>query len=304
MARKSSSRSPSPSRKKAAPPPSGPVSAQTALTATLGWFALISASGLILPDKLMEGYQIPLDKLRKDEKAEALVIQMFQNWVLWLLLGTGIQSIVRRNGNKTSEGLCCLANLAMMLIFLGVGEWKANAGWIGLGMPEMSINFNRALFSVFVVMNYLGWQASGSPKPDLALLKGNTSLASKYTAALCVVFGAAMLLDLDGLFEQYHFTNKKGTVEGKWIEAIFTGMGQTLIGNTIALVCMLGADKKTAGEINRWIWAFFGMQIAAGAILSPLNKKLLMTEIDPNMQLFNIGLWFAGGFLAWKEMIV
>jgi|EP01047_Picozoa_sp_COSAG01_P054908 hypothetical protein len=46
------------------------------------------------------------------------------------------------------------------------------------------------------------------------------------------------------------------------------------------------------------------MQIAAGAILSPLNKKLLMTEIDPNMQLFNIGLWFAGGFLAWKEMIV
>ena len=64
----------------------------------------------------------------------------------------------------------------------------------------MSINFNRALFSVFVVMNYLGWQASGSPKPDLALLKGNTSLASKYTAALCVVFGAAMLLDLDGLY--------------------------------------------------------------------------------------------------------
>ena len=78
-------------------------------------------------------------------------------------------------------------------------------------------------------------------------------------------------------------------------------MGQTLIGSAASLVFMLGADKKTAADINRWIWAF-GMQIAVGSITNNINQKLLVEGIDPNMQLFDVALWSIGGFLAWREI--
>ena len=217
-------------------------------------------------------------------------------------MGTGILSIVRRGGETTAEGLCCFSNMIGMAIFLGVGEWKGNATWMDMGMPAMCVNFNRGLFTLFIGLNYLGWQASGSPKPDLELLKGGASLGSKYAAAVSLAFGLAMLFDMEGLFKQYNF-DPKDKVLKSWITAIFTGMGQTLVMNAVTLVCMLGAEKKTKSDINRWLWAFFVMQIAVNAITGPINKKLLMPDIDMNMQTFNVFLWIAGGTLAWKEMI-
>jgi hypothetical protein len=33
-----------------------------------------------------------------------------------------------------------------MSTFLLVGEWKHNAMWLEMGMPDISVNFNRVLF--------------------------------------------------------------------------------------------------------------------------------------------------------------
>ena len=63
MARKSSSRSPSPGKTKAKAA-AGPVTANTALTATLSWFAIIGFTGLVFPTTLMEGYQVTTPSVR------------------------------------------------------------------------------------------------------------------------------------------------------------------------------------------------------------------------------------------------
>jgi hypothetical protein len=69
-----------------------------------------------------------------------------------------------------------------------------------------------------------------------------------------------MIFNIDELFAQYNFSGGDG-FQKQWIYAIFTGMGQTLLTNAVGLACMLSGDKKSVAQINRFLWAFYTMQV-------------------------------------------
>ena len=80
-----------------------------------------------------------------------------------------------------------------------------------LGMPAEAVNFNRAIGAVMCTLSFLGWQSSGSAKPDLSALiaaPGDAAAdALRYSIVLCALFGCMMLYDLDELFDQYGFSS-------------------------------------------------------------------------------------------------
>ena len=88
---------------------------------------------------------------------------------------------------------------------------KANAMCADLGMPAEAVNFNRAVGAVMCTLSFLGWQSSGSAKPDLSALTAAPGDAAadalRYSIVLCALFGCMMLYDLDALFDQYGFSS-------------------------------------------------------------------------------------------------
>jgi len=296
------SRSASPSKVKATKAPAGPVSAQLANTVTLAWFMLIGLTGMVVPKTLMALYEIPLTNLEEEgKKNETLVVMMFQGWMMWMMMGTGILSIIRREGDTRTKGLVCLTSAVGMAIFLVKGEMGGHQLWQDLGMPDTPVNFNRALFAGYLVLNVMGWQDAGSPQPDFSLASAPGCWAEKYAAVISAGFGLMMLFNIDGLFEIYKFsTGDDQKITKMWIAAIFTGMGQTLIANAITLIFTLGAN--CASDINRWLFAFYlGMFMVS--CVQTTTMGLVADTMPAEGQLFNSALWAVGCGLAWKKMV-
>ena len=179
-----------------------------ALLANNLWLGLISMTMLVNPAWLCKQYQVPVT-MEGNDLVMALVC--FQSWAIWLGLAVGFNNVIRREGNTEATSLACLANLATWALILAVGEMKANAMCADLGMPAEAVNFNRAVGAVMCTLSFLGWQSSGSAKPDLSALTAAPGDAAadalRYTIVLCALFGCMMLYDLDALFDQYGFSS-------------------------------------------------------------------------------------------------
>ena len=203
--RKKSSRSASPAKKAAAGAPL--VSADTALLATGGWWMLIFGAMLVNPAWLLTMYEMPLDDLKENNKDWVAVLMWCQNWGLWGLASAMPGFVVRRDGTTNTKSLMCAANIVSLMMFVAVGEWKFYPQCADLGMPDHGAHFNRAICVVLLVVSYLGWQDSGSVVPDASALTqplaSPSSTAACYHAYLCAFFGAMMLFNMQGLFDQY-----------------------------------------------------------------------------------------------------
>eukprot|EP01043_Picozoa_sp_COSAG02_P051402 COSAG02_NODE_5405_length_4355_cov_12.651325_3_plen_275_part_00 len=265
---------------------------------------MIFMAMFVNPGWLLGMYEVPLDDLKNDTKNYISVLFWMQNWALWGIGCTMPTFVVRRDGNQKTKSLLCIANLACLAVFFIVGEWKFYPIWSELGMPDRGAHFNRAITAVLAVAMFLGWKDSGSVKPDLSLLSKPTASASSialcYHGFLGFLFGAMMLFNMDGLFDQYGF--KSDGILSKWVHATFTGLAQALVAIFISSTCMLGADAKATAGLVRSVWfLYFGMFVA-GAIGNTINQLYLFPEMPVEGQYFNLVLWFIGMALPQKAM--
>ena len=185
----SASRSKSPSRKAASSGGGGQVSPKFATTAIGAWWMFIGMLGLVLPEKLLAMYEVPLDALKAEGTGYTLVTLTMQFWMAWMMMGVGMLSITRREGDTRTTGLICLSSAIGMALFLATMELHsggngvaatagtAGTGWLGLGMPMKAVYANYAVFGGLVGLNVMGWIDAGKPEPDLSLLSapGNFS---------------------------------------------------------------------------------------------------------------------------------
>lgn len=302
MPPRKSSRSASPAKKPAKA--SSLVSADAALAAYGGWWMLIFMVMLVNPAWLLGMYEVPLDDLKKETKDYISVLFWMQNWAVWGIGCAMPTFVVRRDGSTKTKSMICAANLASLVVFVIVGEWQFYPIWSDLGMPDHGAHFNRAIMAVLAVAMFLGWKDSGSIKPDLRLLSKPTASASSialcYHALLCGLFGAMMLFNMDGLFEQYGF--KSDGILAKWAHATFNGIAQSLVSIFISSSCMLGADAKATAGLVRMIWYLYGLMFVAGAIGITFSQHYLFPDMPVEGQYFNLGLWFIGSALSMKAM--
>lgn len=190
------------------------------------------------------------------------------------------------------------------MMFVAVGEWKFYPQCADLGMPDHGAHFNRAICVVLLVVSYLGWQDSGSVVPDASALTqplaSPSSTAACYHAYLCAFFGAMMLFNMQGLFDQYGF--QQDGILAKWVTMTFTGIAQALVSIFISSACLLGADKKATAGLMRSQWGIYIMMFAAGAIGNTVNQNYTFPDMPVEGQYFNMGLWFVGAALPFKAM--
>ncbi len=297
-----SSRSASPAKKKAAG--GGSVSADKALLATGAWWMTIFMAMLVNPAWLLGMYEVPLDELKADTKDYISVLLWMQSWALWGIGFTMPTFTVRRDGSAKTKSLMCAANLASLVVFMAIGEWKAYAMCTELGMPDKGAHFNRAIMAVLAVVNYFGWKSSGSVMPDLSALKTPLASASStalcYHGFLCAFFSVMMLVNMDGLFDAYGF--KSDGILAKWVAMIFTGIAQSLVGIFITSSCMLSADTKATAGLVRMLWCFYAMTFAVGTVMGTVSQYYTFPEMPVEGQYFNLALWFTGSALAMKAM--
>jgi len=294
----------------AAKAPEPIVAAETALFYTMCWVGVLCLVGLVAPRVLMGLYKVDnINEICDGTEASpanatdcALITMNFQSWLAWWSMYAGLLSIVHRNGNTNTMGLMCFANMVVMVSFFATGELKQNQMWIDLGMPEEAANMNRALFAGYTVLNYFGWEGAGSPMPDFAAVFSPASTAAtKFTVIVCGAFGGMMTFNPESLFEQYKFTELGGAKD--WIAVIFVGFGVSLLCNAFAAAVLVGADKQTGSDINRFYWAFYCAMFYMNAIIAPVTKTLLVPAMDNSMQMFNVVLMAVGAFLARRTMV-